>query len=116
MFSGEPAQFPVPGAEYIPLVQGHKSRASDTAYTEGPKSWDNAMEQSSRKHTAPSIPSSASRNILEENNTVPGNLLGRKNALTEEEMASQPIHSNWQVHSLISGYIFSVLLLAYAYI
>ncbi|ESW31102.1 hypothetical protein PHAVU_002G209300 [Phaseolus vulgaris] len=107
-FSGDPAQFPVPGAEYIPFVQGHKSRASDTAYTEGHRahdiaSWNNAMEQSSGKHTATSlvsstsIPTSASGNILEENNTVPGNLLGRKNALTEEERASQPIHSNWQI-------------------
>ncbi|XP_027920404.1 calmodulin-binding transcription activator 2-like [Vigna unguiculata] len=93
--SGDPAQFPVPGAEYIPLVQGHRARDIG--------SWDNAMEQSSGNHTSPSlvsstsIPSSASGNILEENNVVPGNLLGRKNVLIEEDRVSQAIHSNWQI-------------------
>lgn len=104
MFSGDHGQFPVPGSEYIPLIQGH--RAHDIA------SWDNAMEQSSGKDTAPSlvsstsIPPSTSGNILEENNAVPGNLLGRKNVLIEEERVSQALHSNWQVHTVTSGYIF----------
>ncbi|XP_014516371.1 calmodulin-binding transcription activator 2 [Vigna radiata var. radiata] len=93
--SGDHGQFPVPGSEYIPLIQGH--RAHDIA------SWDNAMEQSSGKDTAPSlvsstsIPPSTSGNILEENNAVPGNLLGRKNVLIEEERVSQALHSNWQI-------------------
>ncbi|KAG2409948.1 Calmodulin-binding transcription activator [Vigna angularis] len=93
--SGDRGQFPVPGSEYIPLIQGH--RAHDIA------SWDDAMEQSSGKHTAPSlvsstsIPPSASGNILEENNAVPGNLLGHKNVLIEEERVSQALHSNWQI-------------------
>ncbi|CAJ1936057.1 unnamed protein product [Sphenostylis stenocarpa] len=106
-FSGDHGQLPVSGAEYIPLVQGGKSRGSDTTYIEGHRahgiaSCDNAMEQSAGKHPDPSlvsstaIISSASGSILEENNIVSGNLLERINALTEEERGPQPIHSNWQ--------------------
>ncbi|KAG5015007.1 hypothetical protein JHK82_020698 [Glycine max] len=101
-------QLPVSGAEYIPHVQGNKSRASDTTYIEGQRahgiaSWDNAMEQSAGKHADPSlvsstsIPSSAMGNILDKNHTVPGNLLGHKIALTEVERGAQPVQSNWQV-------------------
>lgn len=107
-FSGDHGQLPVSGAEYIPHVLGDKSRASDTTYIEGQRaqgiaSWDNTMEQSAGEYADPSlvssttIPSSAVGNILEENHTVPGKLLGRKNALTEEERGSQPVQSNWQV-------------------
>ncbi|RDX66487.1 Calmodulin-binding transcription activator 2, partial [Mucuna pruriens] len=106
-FSGNPGQLPISGTEYIPLVQGGTSRASDTTYIEGQRahgtaSWDIAMEQSAGKHTnssivsSTSIPSSALGNILEDH-TVPGNLLGRKNALTEEERGSPPVQSNWQI-------------------
>ncbi|KAG5029086.1 hypothetical protein JHK87_012600 [Glycine soja] len=107
-FSGDHGQLPVSGAEYIPHVLGDKSRASDTTYIEGQRaqgiaSWDNTMEQSAGEYADPSlvssttIPSSAVGNILEENHTVPGKLLGRKNALTEEERGSQPVQSNWQI-------------------
>ncbi|RZB95696.1 Calmodulin-binding transcription activator 2 isoform C [Glycine soja] len=107
-FSDNHGQLPVSGAEYIPHVQGNKSRASDTTYIEGQRahgiaSWDNAMEQSAGKHADPSlvsstsIPSSAMGNILDKNHTVPGNLLGHKIALTEVERGAQPVQSNWQI-------------------
>ncbi|TKY59498.1 Calmodulin-binding transcription activator 2 [Spatholobus suberectus] len=105
---GDRGQLSISGKEYIPLVQGDKSRASDATYIEGQRehgiaSWDNAMEQSAGKYTDPSlvssisIPSSALGNVLEEYHTVPGNLLERRNDLTEEERGSQPVQSNWQI-------------------
>lgn len=112
-FSGDHGQLPISGTEYIPFVQGDKSRAGDTTYidsqrTHGIASWDNAIVQSAGKHTdsslesSTSIPSSALGNILEEDHTVPGNLLGCKNVLTEEERGSQPVQLNWQVPTVIA--------------
>ncbi|KAK7363135.1 hypothetical protein VNO77_05265 [Canavalia gladiata] len=107
-FSGDHGQLPISGTDYIPLVQGGKSGASDTVYIDGQRahgvaSWDNAMEQSAGTHTNPSlvsstsIPSGSLGNILEEDHTVLGNPLGRKNTLTEEERGSQSLQSNWQI-------------------
>ncbi|KAK7319432.1 hypothetical protein RJT34_04153 [Clitoria ternatea] len=107
-FSGDHGHLSIPGTDYIPVVQGNTSRASDTTYVEGQKahgitSWDNAMEHSAAMPTDPSlvfstsIPSSSIGNILEEDHTVLGNLLGCKNALTEAEGGSQPPHLNWQI-------------------
>ncbi|XP_027348728.1 calmodulin-binding transcription activator 2 isoform X3 [Abrus precatorius] len=102
-FSGDHGQVPISGTDYMPLVQGDKSRASDTTYIEGKKSWDNAMEQSSGVHTDPSlvssrsIPSSSLGNILEGDHTVLCSLLGHKNVLTEDESGSHPLQSNWQI-------------------
>ncbi|KAK7252313.1 hypothetical protein RIF29_36164 [Crotalaria pallida] len=88
------------------LVQGDKSRATDTTYIEGQKahgmtSSDNVMEQSAGLHTDsfsvsfPSIPSSSKGNGLE--HTVLGNVLGCESALIEEAGGVQSLRSNWQV-------------------
>lgn len=112
-FSGDHGQLQISGTEYIPLVQGGTSGASDTTYIEGQRehgiaSWDNVIEQSAGKHTDHSNISSTSSalgNILEEDHTVPGNLFMRKNDLTKEERGSQPVQSNWQVLTIIACYL-----------
>ncbi|XP_061364683.1 calmodulin-binding transcription activator 2-like isoform X2 [Gastrolobium bilobum] len=106
-FSGGHGQFSISGTDYIPLVQGDKSRASATTYFEhqrahGMASWD-VMEQSAGLQTdpplvsSPSIPSSSMGNILEQEHTVMGNILGSKNTLVEEAEGSQSLLSNWQI-------------------
>ncbi|XP_020222817.1 calmodulin-binding transcription activator 2 isoform X2 [Cajanus cajan] len=89
--SGDHGQLPISGTEYVPLVQGERSGASDTTYIEGQSvhgiaSWDYAMEQSTGKHTNPSLVSSTS---------IPSSAFG--NVSTEEERNSQPVQSNWQI-------------------
>ncbi|KAK7400320.1 hypothetical protein VNO78_11526 [Psophocarpus tetragonolobus] len=106
-FSGDHGQLPMSGTEYIPLVQGDKSRVNDTTQIDGQRahgiaSWDNAVEQSAGRHTdssvvsSTSIPSSTLGNSLEDH-TVPGNLLGHKNTHNEEDRVSKPVQSNWQI-------------------
>lgn len=107
IFPGDHGQLSTSRTNYIPLVQGDKSRQSDTTYVEGQRahsiaSWDNVMEQSAGFHTDPSlvssnsIPSSSVGNILEQEHT----------ALTEVAGASQSLQSNWQVLTVTACHIF----------
>ena len=75
------------------------------------------MEQSAGLHTDPSlapfpsISSSSMGNTLEQEHTVPGNLLGSKSALNEEVGGSRSLQSNWQVLTVNACYIFDKILL-----
>ncbi|KAJ1402239.1 IQ motif, EF-hand binding site [Sesbania bispinosa] len=100
-FSGDHGQFSMSGTDYIPFVQGDKSRPSDTTtYIEGQRvhgmaSWDNVLEQSAGLPTDPSPVSSTS---IPPSSTSTGNILEQEHtALTEEAMASQSLQSNWQI-------------------
>ncbi|KAI4296364.1 hypothetical protein L6164_036328 [Bauhinia variegata] len=103
-YSGDLGQSSISGTDYIPLIQGDKSRGSDTgtSFMDGQKadgmtSWTNVLEQcTSGLHTdptfgsLPSVPSSSMGNILEQENTVFSGLLAGLGS-------SQSLQSNWQI-------------------
>ncbi|KAI4299095.1 hypothetical protein L6164_032586 [Bauhinia variegata] len=109
-FSGDLAQSSISGTDYIPLLQGDKSGGSDTGTSlmEGQKvggmaSWGNVLEQcTTGLHTDPSLGSlpsvpSSSMGILEQEDTVLGELLASKSAFTDGLGSSQSLQSNWQI-------------------
>ncbi|KAK4254255.1 hypothetical protein QN277_009659 [Acacia crassicarpa] len=106
--SGDHGQPSVSGTNYIPLVQGDKTRGSNTSFIEGQNvhdmaSWDGVLDAcSAGLHTDPNLASFASvppysvGNILEQEPAL-GDLLASEGSLAEEPGKSQSFQSDWQI-------------------
>ncbi|KAK4271259.1 hypothetical protein QN277_019976 [Acacia crassicarpa] len=109
--SGDRAQSLISGADYISHVQRDKPRGSDASTsfidsqkTNGMALQDNGFGQfTNGLSTDPSlvsftsIPSDTIGNMLEPENTIPGDLLAIKNVFTGPAASSQSLQSNWPI-------------------
>ncbi|XP_028788756.1 calmodulin-binding transcription activator 2-like isoform X2 [Neltuma alba] len=109
--SGDRAQTLISGADYLLQVQQDRPGGSDasTSFIDGRKTngmalrGDGSEQLTNGLSTDPSlvsftsIPSNSIGNILEQENTVPGDLLGIKNVLIGSAGSSQTLQSDWQI-------------------
>ncbi|KAL2342100.1 hypothetical protein Fmac_010040 [Flemingia macrophylla] len=109
-FSGDHGQSTISGVDYIPLpvAHGDKFRGNDTAYSDGQKThgvapWGTVLESPAKLHndpslaSFPSITSSSTGTVLEQEPTIFGDLITSKRGLTADAEISGSLPANWQI-------------------